>query len=219
MKDEKTLLGLQPNLGETERLVSVISGSALLVQALMGRKKKVLPALAGAYLLFRGGAGYCAVYDAVKRGKETKSDSIEIRTSISVQKPVEEVYNFWRRLENLPLFMTHLQTVDQVNETLSEWKAKIPGVPGAISWRAEIVHDVANDSIAWHSLPGSDIDNAGQVDFRANGDSTTIQVVISYKVAEWLNPLFEKMIRKDLENFTNCLESAQWKLAKAQQVF
>ncbi len=227
MNDKKIQSKIQPNLGDNERLISVLSGSVLLLQGLMGKKKNMIPALAGAYLLFRGGSGYCAVYDAVKRGKEMKSDRIEIRTSISVQKPVKEVYAFWRRLENLPLFMTHLKSVDQVNETLSEWKAKIPGMPGSISWHAEIVHDAENESIAWHSLPGSDIENAGEVYFRGKGEFTTIDVVISYKapvgkigekLAEWLNPLFEKMIRHDVQNFTSCLESAHWTLSKSHLV-
>lgn len=219
--------GLQPNLGDKERLVSVVSGSLLLLQALTGEKKKVLPALAGAYLLFRGGTGYCALYNTVKNIKEAKAHNIEIRTSITVQKPVKEVYAFWRRLENLPLFMTHLQSVDQVDETLSEWKAKIPGMPGSISWQAEIVHDSENESIAWSSLPGSDIENAGAVYFQDNGTSTTIKVIISYqapagkvgeKIAKLLNPLFEKMIRHDVENFTSCLESAHWTLTKSHHV-
>lgn len=226
MKNSNNILSsIQPNLGDRERLISVASGSALLVQALIG-EKKLLPALAGAFLLFRGGSGYCPLYDAAKKVKEAKGHSIEIRTSISVEKPVKEVYAFWRRLENLPLFMTHLQSVDQIDETFSEWKAKIPGMPGSISWKAEIVHDVENESIAWSSLPESDIENAGAVYFRDNGDSTTIKVVISYQapagkvgeqLAKWLNPLFEKMIRHDVENFTSCLESAHWTLTKSHQ--
>ena len=224
MKTKEIIPTLHPNLGDNERLVSVLSGSVLLIQAIMG-KKKVLPAIAGAYLLFRGSSGYCMVSDAIKSGMDMKSNDIEIATSITVDKPVNEVYSFWRRLENLPLFMRHLKNVEQLDDKLSEWEAKIPGVPGSISWKAEITDDVENKFIEWRSLPESDVENEGRVLFTELGkNSTVIHVLISYKapagklgekVAGWLNPLFDKMVRNDVKNFSTYLESTNWKLAKA----
>ena len=40
---------------------------------------------------------------------------VHVRESIRLEVPVADVYRFWRRLENLPRFMTHL---DRVTESL-----------------------------------------------------------------------------------------------------
>ncbi|HVD99213.1 MAG TPA: SRPBCC family protein [Cytophagaceae bacterium] len=214
---EKEATMLPTNVGEAERMISVLSGSVLLFRALTG-KRKPLTALAGAYLLFRGASGHCALYNVLeKKGVDLKPHNITIKTSLTVNRPVEEVYAFWRHLENLPLFMSHLKIVEQLNNKVSEWEAKIPGLPGTISWHAEIVYEEENSRIGWRSLPGSDIENAGTVHFRDGGKfGTLVQVAISYKapagklgerIGKLLNPLFEKVIQQDIKNFKQYLET------------
>ena len=94
-----------------------------------------------------------------------------------------EVYNFWRKLDNLPLFMNHLESVDLLDNERSHWVLKLPTGVAKVSWDAEIVHDIPGEMIGWSSLPGSMIDNAGKVRFRDtfNDQGTLVDVVISYQ--------------------------------------
>ena len=72
--------------------------------------------------------------------------------SIEVNKPAAKLYAFWRHLENLPRVMSHLRSVERINDRVSHWVAKtIPGRP-TVEWDAEITDDVPNESIGWRSL-------------------------------------------------------------------
>ncbi len=220
MKKSKDLSvpDLKSNVGFPERIISLISGSFLMCNAI-SKKGSFPKALAASYLMFRGTTGYCPAYDIAGKTLGIKSRNINIYTSITVNKPPNEVYAFWRKLENLPLFMDHLDEVKAIDDTHSEWKVKIPGGLGTISWKSRIVEDVPGERISWHSLPDSVIENAGNVQFIRSGKSgTELHVFISYRVpagkagesiAKLFNPLFEEMIREDIKNFRSFLETGE----------
>src|SRR6476660_4691953 len=102
------------NVSWSERVASAGLGGYLLGAGIknLGRKpvRGLIQTLLGAYFLYRGSAGNCMLYTAL--GKEGSDDhhagSVNIRTSMIVNKNRSEVYQFWRRLENLPRFMKHL---------------------------------------------------------------------------------------------------------------
>jgi uncharacterized membrane protein len=95
--------------------------------------------------------------------------------------PRAEVYRFWRDFANLPRFMKHLESVQVVDETRSHWVAKGPA-GRRVEWDAVVHNEVENERIAWRSLPGSDVDNAGTVWFKdAPGDrGTEVRVELQY---------------------------------------
>ena len=204
------------NVEPGERLVSALTGSMLLASGIKSRS--IIKSLLGSYMVFRAATGYCFAYNLMeKNGIVAKPRNVNIRTSVTVKKSPEEVYSFWRNLENLPLFMKHLDSVQALDNIRSEWKAKLPGGKGHVSWRSEIVDDQVNRRIGWQSLPDSTIDNAGSVLFRDAGEfGTEVQVTITYRapvgkpgelVAKLLTPLFEKMVKEDIENLKWFLES------------
>src|SRR4029453_15844100 len=80
--------------------------------------------------------------------------------------PLAEVYGFWRRLQNLPQFMAHLDAVTEGSDGQSHWVAIGPAGL-AIEWDAEIINEIENKLIAWRLLPGSDVVTAGPVIFHA----------------------------------------------------
>ena len=107
----------------------------------------------------------------------------DLRAAVTVWRPPEEVYRFWRDLENLPSFMYHLKSVTVDSAGRSHWVANSPlGAP--VEWDAEITEDVPNARIAWKSLPGAKIDNRGRVEFTptADGRGTEIRVTMSYAI-------------------------------------
>jgi len=102
--------------------------------------------------------------------------------SITVQRPVSEVYAFWHNFENLPRFMRHLESVTVIDERRSHWIAKAPAGK-SVEWDAETIEDRADEIISWRSLPGADVYNAGTVRFMPapGGRGTEVRVELEYK--------------------------------------
>ncbi len=108
------------------------------------KKRKVLWKRFAGYLLYRGISGNCAIYNAIGKTKpDNHSRNVNIQIRQTVNKPRKEVYAFWRNLENLPLFMEHLESVESLNESISVWEVKIPGNMGTMRWKSEIVKERA----------------------------------------------------------------------------
>jgi uncharacterized membrane protein len=218
-KGKKSIVpGLRVNVSTPERILMVLAGGYLLYRALKkDDKRKITEGITGGTMLLRGISGYCPAYDAIESTHAGEGKNIVINTSLTINRPVKEVYNIWRQLENIPMFMKHLDSVTQTDAYISEWKAKIPGGLGAtVSWTAEILMDEPNQLLSWHSMPGSTVNNNGKIRFTDRGDSTDLEVTISYHapmgkpgeaVAKLLTPLFESRLRKDIENFKEYMET------------
>lgn len=194
----------------------VTSGAYLLYNGLTNKNKSIAKAGTGGAMLFRGISGYCPVYDAAGHLMNDKASNINIRFNTVINKPVSEVYDFWRNLENLPKFMNHLDTIKPIDDTISEWTAKGPAGIGSISWKARIVKDRKDRLLSWNSLEGSTVRNAGKVIFKANGNTTELDITISYhaplgiageSAAKFLNPYFEKLVKDDISSLKLYLES------------
>lgn len=112
----------------------------------------------------------------------TPEGRIRIAQSIIVGLPQEEVYSFWRKFDNLPRFMNHLECVTETGNGRTHWKTRAPG-GSSVEWDAEITADEPNRRISWRSLPGSTVENSGTVAFeRATGDrGTLIRVEMEYQ--------------------------------------
>ncbi|HYY56917.1 MAG TPA: SRPBCC family protein [Pyrinomonadaceae bacterium] len=105
----------------------------------------------------------------------------QVKKSLIINRSPEELYQFWRDLENLPTFMHHLESVRETGEGRSHWVAKAPAGT-TVEWDAEIIEDRPNELIAWRSLEGADVENSGSVSFeRAPGNrGTIVRVEMSY---------------------------------------
>lgn len=217
---------ISTNVAWPERYVSILAGITLfssgIKKIVKNPVKNLVKTAAGGYLLYRGLTGHCPLYSSLGKYNTTPLN-VNIRESFTVNAPRADVYSFWRRLNNLPLFMKHLKTVSVLDNKRSHWEVRLPVNVGKISWDAEIVEDQPGHMIGWQSAPGSIIYNAGKVEFRdtADGRGTILNVVISYTppaggvgtaVGKLLNPLFENMVQKDVSNFKHYVETQNnWK--------
>ncbi|MCW3100471.1 MAG: cyclase/dehydrase [Chthonomonadaceae bacterium] len=178
-------MGKSANVGSMERLLSLASGSVLVLYGLSRRSAGGLAlAAAGGGLFYRGATGHCDVYSKLKISTAESSretSGIHVEKSITIGKSPEEVYQFWRNLPNLPRFMEHLRSVDVTGEKSSHWVAKGPA-GREVAWDAEIIVDEPNARIAWRSLPNADIENAGSVRFVAapGGRGCEVHVTLQY---------------------------------------
>jgi uncharacterized membrane protein len=159
----------------------------------------------------------CAKRLSKSTGKITSSGAIRVKKSIIINRPVEEVYRFWRDLQNLPRFMNHLESVDLMDETRSRWTAKGPAGKD-IQWYAIITDDKPNEKIGWQSVENSDIKNSGTVLFKnAPGNrGTIIRVEVEYfapggLLGDAIAMLFgeepSQQIEDDLRRFKQVIET------------
>jgi uncharacterized membrane protein len=185
-------------------------------------------AFAAIPLAYRGFAGRWPSYLGLQRASRDRSDTrvalsgdrgIHVRESIRLEKPLAEVYRFWRHLENLPRFMTYLEQVIDLGDGRSHWIAKGPaGVK--VEWDAEIINEVENKVIGWRSLPDADVVTAGSVNFDSvrGGRSTQVSVHLQYAPpAGRLGSLAatiagrepSQTIREDLRHLKQLLEAGE----------
>ncbi len=177
-----------PNVGKIERIASALGGGALIGYALKSRSKGgIALGVLGAGLLYRGATGQCEAYRAFgvntadgSNGEEVARD-VHVEKSITINRTPAELYKFWRDFENLPRFMENLESVTRLDDTRSHWVALGPGGK-KIEWDAETYNEKEGELIAWRSLPGSDLTNAGSVHFEPapDGRGTYLKVTLNY---------------------------------------
>lgn len=213
------------NVPLAERALSLFSGGLLLMRAFRpGKKIGLLQALGAGYMLYRGYTGHCPAYSALDKPRLANPvRNLNIRVNMIVDKPRKEVYAFWRNLENLPSFMSHLEQVTSLSEEESHWKVRVPGNMASIEWNARIVKEEPGELLAWQSLADSTIQNAGKVTFSDAGKrATAIEVVISYiaplglagnAIMQLFNHKVEKIIEADILNFKQHFEQLPRKAA------
>lgn len=104
---------------------------------------------------------------------------IHVVRSITINRSPEDVYLFWRKLENLPTFMAHLESVYEEGDA-SIWRAKAPAGLH-VEWRAEITLDRPNEQLAWRSLDDASVPNRGTVCFKKAPGGRGTEVVVELK--------------------------------------
>jgi uncharacterized membrane protein len=144
-------------------------------------------------------------------------EGVKIETSITIQRPVEQVYSFWRSLENLPRFMRHLKSVTQTTNAVSHWVIETDK-GRTLEWDAQIIEEKTNQMISWQSLAEADVENAGSVWFTPTSNGgTMLKVSLKYsppggKIGNAIAKLFgddaEEQIVRDLNQLKTLLESS-----------
>ena len=107
---------------------------------------------------------------------------IEVVKAITIASTPGELYRFWKQLDNLPRFMQYVESIEPIDGTRSRWRVKGPA-GRTVEWEAEITEDRPGECIAWRSLPGADVGNAGRVDFvpAPGGQGTEVRVEMHYQ--------------------------------------
>ncbi|WP_219420259.1 SRPBCC family protein [Pseudonocardia nigra] len=179
-----------------------------------GRRARTL--VAAAAVLGVTAADVATARRATRR-PDVRSDRLDAQASVTVNRPPGEVYAFWRDLQNLPRFMAHVEDVTTVGQGRSRWTATAPG-GRQVTWEAEITDEVADELLAWRSLPGADVPTSGHVRFRpAPGDrGTEVHVRLDYappagRLGAAVATLFgenpRQQVRDDLRRFKQVMET------------
>ena len=172
------------------------------------------------------GAAAADLYGAVQLGGRPAGPAggwdlreIRVRKAITVNRSPEEVYRFWRDFRNLPRFMRHLESVQVTDDRRSHWKTRAPAGM-SVEWDAETIEDRPNEVIAWKSVEGSQVDNAGAVRFAPapGGRGTEVHVELRYSppggvigaAIAWLfGESADQQIHDDLRAFKQVIETGE----------
>lgn len=207
-----------------ERLAAVVGGAALVALAARDRSwRSISLAIAGAPLVWRGATGSWPTMPQAVADHMPESLPPSVEVTLSVNRPRQEVWSFWRRLENLPRFMRHLESVQEIDGRRSHWVGKSP-IGAKVEWDAEIVDEREGQLLSWRSIPGSQIDNAGSVVFEdaTGGRGTVVRVHldldppggrivgnIGRAIGRMLSPLTKQQVQEDLRRFKHLIEAGE----------
>ena len=144
---------------------------------------------------------------------------MELTSTTTVNKPPQEVYDFWHRLENVATFMAHLDDVRVTGPRSSHWAASAP-FDTVVEWDAVTTGDVAAERIAWASVEGGDVDTSGEVLFvpAPGGRGTEVRVTLRYDmpagplgkaVAKYFGDDPSQALDDDLRRFKQVLETGE----------
>jgi uncharacterized membrane protein len=193
-----------------QRWTSILGGSALAAYGLKRRSVGgTAMALVGGYIVYQGTMPFL----------EEGTTELAVTKTITVNAAAHDVYRFWRDLDKLPLFMRHLRSVAIDTSGRSHWVTRGPAGRN-VEWDAIITDEREPHRIAWHSLPGSDVDHEGSVEFRsAPGDrGTEVQVRLLWRppggkigagIARFFGEHPERQIREDLRRFKMLIETGE----------
>ncbi len=181
------------NVGFAERWISGAAGVALMASAFRRQRVRLMLVPVGLGLLQRAFTGRCELKRALLgpragRGVRRRAPVAaltggagrRIEQAVTIDRHPAELFHFWRRLDNLPRFMDNLESVTMLDDRHSRWVAKGP-LGTRVVWEAETHHEIEDELIAWRSLPGADVDQAGSVHFSpAPGGGTRVRVILRY---------------------------------------
>jgi uncharacterized membrane protein len=143
----------------------------------------------------------------------------KLEKSITINRSPDEIYAFWRKLENLPRFMQHIQSITENPGGTSHWIVKTDQ-DRTLEWDARLIEDKPGQMLSWQSLEGADMDNAGSVWFTpaTGGRGTVVKVSMKYsppggKLGAMIAKLFgdnaEKQMSEDLFRLKSLLETGE----------
>lgn len=212
------------NVGESERWLSAVGGIGMAVYGLKTRGFMGLTLGAmGASLIYRGLTGHCSGYSMMgistseeEHPRASLDTGIKVEHSIFIAADQVTLFQYWRNLSNLPNVMRHIKSVTERDTKRSTWVAKGP-MNMDVEWDAEIINERENELIAWRSLPGSTVQNAGSVRFTRDGGGagTVVKISMLYhppagRLGKAISTIMgenpKKQIEEDLQRFKELAE-------------
>jgi uncharacterized membrane protein len=129
-----------------------------------------------------------------------------IELSITVDAPIDRVYEIARDVEKFPTYMDDLQSLavlersDDGNRTVTEWVGIVKEFAMKIKWTQEDVWDAAEHRDVFKQLKGDMDSMAGYWQFTQEGTSTKFDSVVEYEYnVPLIGSMIKSLIRKKME--------------------
>ncbi|RZI76978.1 MAG: SRPBCC family protein [Pseudomonas sp.] len=154
----------------------------------------------------------------VTTSKSADPDRTLLAEAITINRPAQELYDFWRNPQNLVGIMENIEAIEVLSDTRSRWTVKAPA-DGHVSWESVISDDVPGRSITWQSAPDADVANSGRIEFHeVDGRGTVVRATIAYEppggaLGQIIAKLFQRepriQTRRDLRRFKQLMETGE----------
>lgn len=183
-----------------------------------GGPSGILMGALGGVLLYQGVTGHTAV---PRMGRQSRD--VHLASTITIDRPASDLYEFWKGFTRLPQVMSFLESVEPrgggVTNDITHWVVKGPR-GHRVEWDAEVTEDVPDQRLGWRSLEGSDINTWGAVRFNAApaGRGTEVHVSMHYEppggnvgraVGHFLSGLSQAVVKQNLKQFKAFMESGE----------
>lgn len=205
------------DISNRRRLLYGLAGGAIVMYGLGRRSLAGMIGVAlGASVIYRSLTG---AWPLRSREGVDADYSIRVDQAVTIDRPPAELYRFWRDFENLPRFMSHLESVTVRDGNRSHWVATAPFM-GTVEWDAEVINEEENRMIAWRSVGDGDVQSAGSVRFEeAPGNrGTEVHVKLEYMppggaagamVARLFQEEPNQQVQDDLRRLKQMLEAGE----------
>lgn len=151
---------------------------------------------------------------------------VTVLKSIAINRPAQELYDEWRKFEQLPRIMRHLESVQEIGDGRSHWIAHAPGGT-VVEWDAEVIADEPAKLLAWRSLPDAEIENMGTIRFEEMPAKrgTMLRVELEYRppggklgaaIAKLLGEEPAVQMQEDLRRFKQRMETGEVSTTRSQ---
>lgn len=138
--------------------------------------------------------------------------------TVTINRPREELYAYWRDFANLPRFMENVKDV-AVDGDQARWTIAAPA-GREVHVETRIVQEREGEFIAWQSTDASDIDTQGKVTFRdaPAGRGTEVETIVAYvppagEIGRLIARLFQRepgvQGRRELKRFKMLMETGE----------
>lgn len=154
----------------------------------------------------------------VTASKTVKPDRALLAEAVTINRPAQELYDFWRNPVNLVQVMDNIESIEPIDANRSRWTVKAPA-GGAVSWESVITKDVPGSEITWQSAEDADVANSGRIEFREAGQrGTVVRATIAYeppggKIGQMIAKLFQReprlQARRDLHRLKQLMEAGE----------
>lgn len=158
----------------------------------------------------------------VLRGKAASREQgseTYVGKTVTVGRPRQELYDFWKDFTRFPSFMDNVERVEKLDDQRSRWTIKAPAGT-TVEIVSRIVEDVPGSRIAWESEEGSSIDNSGVIEFldAPTGRGTYVRFLMAYDppggaIGRGIAKLLQKeptlQARRDLRRFKQLMETGE----------
>lgn len=148
-----------------------------------------------------------------------RDEKVFVGRSVTISRPRQDVYDFWRDFSNLVPIMENIERIDRIDHQRSHWVVKAPA-GNTVEWDSLVTTDEPGRRIAWQSVEGADIRSSGEVEFldAAPGRGTIVRATIAYDppggvIAQWIAKLLQRepnvQMRRDLRRLKQFLETGE----------
>ena len=157
--------------------------------------------------------------DDIPAAAEARGESAIVGRTVTINRPRQEVYAFWRDFPNLADVMENVERIEAIDDKRSHWVVKAPA-GRTVEWDSVVTDDQPGRLIGWQSVEGADITSSGRIEFldAAPGRGTMVRATFAYDppggvIGEWIAKIFQRepavQARRDLRRLKQLLETGE----------